>query len=300
MAKTASMNEQHAGHGAGGADQALRPSSDDRTCAVVGDARRRPSMAATPRARQPATNSTPRSAPALEAEQDHRRRGDERHGDGHQGAAEPAGRRLAAGGAAGQADEAGGGGDDADGEAERPARLTSRASRIGPETAAATHHDERRRWRRRRRPSSPARPRRPRVARRADEQRVERGEQGERPQPRRSARRGRWSPAPRRWPTVRSSAEMACCWSSIRVTSSMNQAPSARGSDGPSRPCTSTARPAMHSARSAERGAGVGQPLVGDRRSATARSAPRRRRRSRRRAAPSCRGRASPTDRPAG
>ena len=56
---------------------------------------------------------------------------------------------------------------------------------------------------------------------------------------------------------------MACCWSSIRVTSSMNHAPSVSGSAGPRRPCTSTARPAMHSARVGQRGPRVGEALVG-------------------------------------
>ena len=62
--------------------------------------------------------------------------------------------------------------------------------------------------------------------------------------------------------SVRSSADMACCWSSMRVIASRNHAPSARGSVGSAR-CTTLGEPGHARGTLGERLAQVGEAAVG-------------------------------------
>ena len=78
---------------------------------------------------------------------------------------------------------------------------------------------------------------------------------------------------------VRTKAESACCWSSMRVSPSMNQAPctrlgAANAAASDASICSSIAMPAMHIGPRADRGAHVGHRRLDDRPPATARSAP--------------------------
>ena len=236
-------------------------------------------------ARHPATNSTPRSAPAL-------RPSTISVGDATSGtatgtsappsqpvAASAAGgrraRRISAGDGADDADGQAQGGradvegvedrsrqrrhDDDDGGADRPAD-GGRRRPLGATVAAA---------------GTPS----------ATNSGLQRGDEGDAPQPHEGASWPRPSGAST-MATVRSRAEMACCWSSMRVTSSMNQAPSVSGSAGPVRPADpAPRRRGRRCTRRGRRAAGASRPAGRrPRRRATARSAPRRRRRSRRRA----------------
>ena len=295
-------HEEDAGDDGDGGDERVAPTGRRWPPARRRAHRRRPPSP--DRRRGPGSRrrtATPRSAPALRPSMIERRRGDERHGDRDEGAAEPRRWPPSVGGArrarrispataatmptarrsAGFADVEG----VEDRPRQRGADDDDAAAPIAPPT---------------RRRSSPARLRAG-PARHAErhEQRVQRGDEGDAPQPLDGASRPRSVGAS----TIGDRAQQRR--DGVLLVVHPRDVVDEPGAVGQRIGGLVVALHLDGEAGDARRPLGERLPRSRrggrrPRRRATARSAPRRRRRSRRRAARSCRARAIPTDRPAG
>ena len=200
--------------------------------------------------------ATPRSAPAPIASSTRPGRGEQRHGDGDDRRHAAGEGRLRGRRAPQHPGQPGDAADDSDPDARRRRRHVEHVEQRSGEQPGE-HEQDRAECAAEQSDRDALAARRTAWYTEGDEHRVDRGDESEHPQPRTTVRRRPSSAASSTTATVRSRAEMACCWSSMRVTPSTNHAPSTRVRATAQRPppsptsWASIASAAMHAARSA-------------------------------------------------